>query len=137
MNHNYKLTDFKNIAKGVDTDIKERIVTINLWNVLKLPLILKERLEHIINSLITEYEHKNNTILSGENMELGVYLDIDTFKNELSISAYIGYSINEEYLHRKEVIAATDVDYPIIKQYFFNELTNYLTGEIMRIKKCA
>lgn len=137
MNHNYKLTDFKNIAKEVDTDIKERIVTINLWNVSRMPLILKERLESIINSLIAEYEHKNNTTLSLDNMELGVYLNIDTLENELSIVAYIGYSIDEECLHSKEVIVADDVDYHIIKRYFFNELDNYLSGEIMRIKKCA
>lgn len=137
MNHNYKLADFNNIAKEVDTDIKERIVTINLWNVSKMPLILKERLESIINSLIAGYEHRNNTILSLENMELGIYLNIDTLENELSIVAYIGYSIDEECLHSKEVIAVNDAGYHIIKKYFFNELDNYLSGEIMRIKKCA
>lgn len=48
MEHNYKLTDFKNIVNDSDTDILERIVSISLWNVEEMPVVIVHRVESMI-----------------------------------------------------------------------------------------
>lgn len=48
MEHNYKLTDFKNIVNDSDTDILERIVSISLWNVEEMPAVIVHRVESMI-----------------------------------------------------------------------------------------
>ena len=63
MEHNYKLTDFKNIVNDSDTDILERIVSISLWNVEEMPAVIVHRVESMINRMIAEHEKKNNIII--------------------------------------------------------------------------
>ena len=75
MNHNYKLTDFK-IVKEPDTDIYEQIVSVDLSNVLELPMVLAQRLENTINYMIAAYEEENGINIPLDNMELGMYMDI-------------------------------------------------------------
>lgn len=69
MNHNYKLTDFKNPEYETDIDLMDINVTIFLRNSLELPLVLEQRLEGIVNNLISEYEHENNSVIPLENMD--------------------------------------------------------------------
>lgn len=139
MNHNYKLEDFKNVVTETeDTDIKERIVSVNLCSVRELPIIIMQKLEKMINKMIADHEHEYDTVIPIENMELGIYMSIDTKENNLFLSAFIGYGmeLNEE-IYAKEIITAMDADYHIIKKYFFNELSHYLFEQIKRITKCV
>lgn len=136
MNHNYKLTDFK-IKTEADTDIHERIVSIDLSNVKQLPSIIIERLEILINKTVEEHEQKYNVTIPMDNAELGIYMDIDTQEHTLSLNAYVGYDINEEWIVGKEVMTTTDEDYSIIKKYFFNELSNYIFEQVRRIQGCV
>lgn len=136
MNHNYKLTDFK-IKTEADTDIHERIVSIDLSNVKQLPSIIIERLEILINKTVEEHEQKYNVTIPMDNAELGIYMDIDTQEHTLSLNAYVGYDINEECIVGKEVMTTTDEDYSIIKKYFFNELSNYIFEQVRRIQGCV
>lgn len=136
MNHNYKLTDFI-IKTEADTDIHERIVSIDLSNVKQLPSIIIERLEALVNSMIEEHEQKYNMTVPMDNAELGIYMDIDTQEHTLSLDAYVGYDLNEECIIGKEVMTAADTDYSIIKKYFFNELSNYIFEQIRRIQGCV
>lgn len=136
MNHNYKLTDFK-IKTEADTDIHERIVSIDLSNVKQLPSIIIERLEILINKTVEEHEQKYNVTIPMDNSELGIYIDVDTQEHTLSLNAYVGYDINEECIVGKEVMTTTDEDYSIIKKYFFNELSNYIFEQVRRIQGCV
>ena len=77
MNHNYALTDFK-IIKESDTDIYEQIVSVDLSNVMELPMVLVHRLENKINHMIAAYEEENGIYIPLDNMELGMHMDIDT-----------------------------------------------------------
>ena len=52
MNHKYKLSDFKRILEEPDTDINERIITVDLSNLKELPEIIIQRLEVIVNRMI-------------------------------------------------------------------------------------
>ena len=52
MNYKYKLSDFKRILEEPDTDIKERIITVDLSNLKELPEIIIQRLEVIVNRMI-------------------------------------------------------------------------------------
>lgn len=136
MSHNYKLTDFKNIATETDTDIKERMITINLSHVMELPTIIVQRLEKLINYMIRKHEQKHNIIIPIENVELGIFLDVDTLEGKMCLNAYIAYSIDEECIIGKEIISIDDVDYPIIKKYFFMELNQVVFMQLSKIEKC-
>lgn len=136
MEHNYKLEDF-NIVKETDTDIHERIVSINLSNVRELPTIIMQRLETLINKMITDHEKEHDVTIPMDNAELGIYMNIDTQEHTLSLDAYVGYDINKECVVGKEVMTAADEDYSIIKKYFFNELSNYIFKQIRRIQGCV
>ena len=136
MEHNYKLTDFKNIVNDSDTDILERIVSISLWNVEEMPAVIVHRVESMINKMIAEHEEKNNIIIPLEDMRLGMYMNIDTKENELSINFYIGYS-DMECITGKKIIVAENVDYAEIKQYFFDVLQLCVNEQIKKIRKCA
>ena len=136
MEHNYKLTDFKNIVNDSGTDILERIVSISLWNVEEMPAVIVHRVESMINRMIAEHEEKNNIIIPLEDMRLGMYMNIDTKENELSINVYIGYS-DMECITGKEIIVAENADYAEIKQYFFDVLQLCVNEQIKKIRKCA
>ena len=137
MEHNYKLTDFKNIVNDSGTDILERIVSISLWNVEEMPAVIVHRVESMINRMIAEHEGKNNIIIPLEDMRLGMYMNIDTKENELSINVYIGYYSDKECITGKEIIVAENVDYAEIKQYFFDVLQLCVNEQIKKIRKCA
>lgn len=136
MSHNYKLGDF-NIVTESDTDIHERIVSINLSSIKELPTIIVQRLETMINKMISEHEKENNVTIPTDNAELGIYMDIDTQEHTLSLNAYVGYDVEKECITGKEVMTAADEDYSIIKKYFFNELSNYIFEQIRRIQGCV
>ena len=136
MVHNYKLTDFRDVARECDTDILERIVSISLWNVEEMPAVIVHRVESMINRMIAEHEGKNNIIIPLEDMRLGMYMNIDTKENELSINVYIGYS-DMDCITGKEIIVAENVDYAEIKQYFFDVLQLCVNEQIKKIRKCA
>lgn len=136
MNHNYKLTDFK-IMKESDTDIYEQIISVDLSCIKELPIIIVQRLETMINNMIGGYEQEHNVTIPLETMELSMHMDIDTKSNELSINAYVGYSLDKECITAKEMITATDSDYEIIKKYFFSELNTYIFEQIRRIQGCV
>ncbi|MDD7378270.1 MAG: hypothetical protein SO445_04360 [Lachnospiraceae bacterium] len=137
MEHNYRLTDFRDVARECDTDILERIVSIDLGNVADLPAVLVHRLETIINKMIAEHEKKNNIIIPLEDMRLGMYMNIDTKENELSINVYIGYYSDKECITGKEIIIEENADYAEIKQYFFDVLQLCVNEQIKKIRKCA
>lgn len=137
MNHNYKLGDFRKITGEADTDIQERIVSVNLKNVKELKEIIIQRLENLINKLIAEHEQKYNVTIPLEDMDVSIGLSIDTEVKEFYFSTYIGYDINQEFLVGKEVMTAADEDYSIIKKYFFNELSNYIFEQVRHIQGCV
>ena len=137
MEHNYKLTDFKNIVNDSDTDILERIVSISLWNVEEMPAVIVHRVESMINRMIAEHEEKNNIIIPLEDMRLGMYMNIDTKENEFSIDVYIGYYSDKECITGKEIIVAENADCAEIKQYFFDVLQHCVDEQIKKIRKCA
>lgn len=140
MNYNYKITDFKNIAKEADTDIKERIVSVGLNEVSELPVCIIHKLENLINKIISDYEEKSGVVIPLDDMELGMYLEVDTLKRELSLNTYIGYSATEDCITGKEVIASDiwdNTDYLTIKKYFFMRLMDEVFEQIMEIEKCA
>ena len=137
MKHNYRLTDFKNIANNSDTDILERIVSISLWNVADLPVMIVHRVESMINRMIAEHEEKNNIIIPLEDMRLGMYMNIDTKENRFSIDTYIGCSSDKDCITGKEIIVAENADYAEIKQYFFDVLQLCVNEQIKKIRKCA
>lgn len=110
MSHNYKLGNFKIIA-GTDTDIHERIVSIDLSNVRELPSIIIERLESLINRMISEHEKEYNATIPMDNADLGIYMDIDTQEHTLSLNAYVGYDINKECVTGKEIMTAADYSF--------------------------
>lgn len=137
MSHNYRLEDFKNIVKETDADIKDRMVSVDLSNIKEIPSIIVSRLERIINRMISDYEQERNLTIPLEVMELGMYMNIDTVENELSLNAYIGYTIKEDCITGKEVITDSDEDYAVIKKFFFTELNHYVFEQLRRIEKCA
>lgn len=137
MNHNYKLTDFKNPEYETDTDLMDINVTIFLRNPLELPSVLEQRLEGIINNLISEYEHENNTVIPLDDMDLENCITVDTKINELFIEVFVGYDVSKELLHRKEIISADDEHYDIISKFFFNKLNDYVSEQIRRIEECV
>ena len=140
MNHNYKLTDFKNIVEEADTDIKERIVSVSLSEMSELPVCIIHKLENLINIMISDHEEKTGVVIPLENMELGMYLEVDTLKRELSLNTYIGYSITEDCITDKEVITSDiwdNTDYLTIKKYFFMKLLHEMAVQIVEIEKCA
>ena len=137
MSHNYRLEDFKNIVKETDADIKDRMVSVDLSNIKEIPSIIISRLEGIINRMISDYEQERNLTIPLDVMELGMYMNIDTVENELSLNAYIGYTIEEDCITEKEVITDSDEDYAVIKKFFFTELNHYVFEQLRRIEKCA
>lgn len=137
MNHNYKLTDFKNPKYETDTDLGDINVTICLRNPLELPSVLEKRLEDTINNLISECEQENNIIIPLENMDLENCITVDTDTKELLLEVFIGYDVSKELLHRKEVITAADEHYDIIRKFFFNKLNDYVSEQIRRIHNCV
>lgn len=137
MNHNYKLTDFRRMQGEADTDIHERMVSVDLMNVRDLPKIIVDRLETMINGIIADYEQKNNVVIPLDNMEISMQIEIDTQERELFLQAYIDYRSDRECLYGKEIISSDDEDYDVIKKYFLAELNNFVFGQIDRIAKSA
>lgn len=136
MKHNYKLTDF-NIKENNDTNIYERIVSIDLSKINELPSAIAERLEILINEMITAYEQKHDVIIPTDNAELGIYMEVDIKEHTLSLNTYVGYSPDEECVSGKEVVTASDSDYAVIKDYFFDELNKYINEQMEYIKECV
>ena len=136
MNHNYKLTDFK-IMKESDTDIYEQIISVDLSSIKELPVIIVQRLETTINNMIGGYEQEHNVTIPLETMELSMHMDIDTKSNELSINAYVGYSLDKECITGKEILSSADADYSVAKKFFFVELNNYIFEQVKRIQSCV
>lgn len=136
MNHNYKLADF-NILTEIDTELQERIVSIDLSNIKELPVIVMQRLENLLNKMITDYEQEHNVTIPLENMNVGVGLSIDTKDKEFYLSAYIGYDINEECIVGKEVITSDNEDYAVIKKYYLTELNHFVFIQLRKIEACA
>lgn len=132
---NYRLEDFK-IVENENTDIYERIVSVDLSKIKELPVIIVQRLETLINRMIEDHEQEHNVNIPLENMELGMHMDIDTQEQTLYLGAYVGYSIDEDCIVGKEVMTAADEDYYIIKKYFFSELNNCVLEQIKRIEGC-
>lgn len=137
MNHNYKLTDFRRMQGEADTDIHERMASVDLRNVRELPKIIVDRLETMINKTIADYEQENNVVIPLNDMEISMQIEVDTLERELFLQAYIGYRIDEDCLHGKEIISSDDEDYDVIKKYFLAELNNFVFGQIDRIAKSA
>ena len=140
MNHTYKITDFNYIVEEADADIKEQIVSVGLNDVSELPLCIVHRMENLINKMISDHEDKSGVIIPLENMELGMYLEVDTLRSELSLNAYIGYSDTEDCITGKEVITSDigdNTDYLNIKKYFFMKLMDEVFEQIAEIEKCA
>ena len=137
MNYKYKLSDFKRILEEPDTDIKERIITVDLSNLKELPEIIIQRLEVIVNRMIAEYEREHNPTISLEDTELGICIDLDTKEQELSLGAYVSYHPFKECITGKEIIAAADDDYYLIKKFFFKELNHYLFEQVRKIHNCV
>lgn len=137
MNHKYKLSDFKRILEEPDTDINERIITVDLSNLKELPEIIIQRLEVIVNRMIAEYETEHNMKISMEDTELGISIDLDTKEQELSIGAYVSYHPFKECITGKEIISAVDDDYSLIKKFFFKELNHYLFEQVRKIHNCV
>ena len=136
MSHNYKLGDF-NIVTESDTDIHERIVSINLSSIKELPTIIVQRLETMINKMISEHEKENNVIIPTDNAELGIYMDIDTQEHTLSLNAYVGYDVEKECITSKEVMTSAEEDYSLIKKFLFKELNHYLFEQVKRLQNCV
>ena len=137
MNYKYKLSDFKRILEEPDTDIRERIITVDLSNLKELPEIIIQRLEVIVNRMIADYETENNQTISLEDTELGICIDLDTKEHEISLSAYISYDPFKECITGKEIISAVDDDYSLIKKFFFKELNHYLFEQVKKIHNCV
>ena len=137
MNHKYKLSDFKRILEEPDTDINERIITVDLSNLKELPEIIIHRLETIINRMIADYETENNIAITMEDTELGICIDLDTKEHEISLSAYVSYHPFKECITGKEIIAAAEEDYSLIKKFFFKELNHYLFEQVKKIHNCV
>ena len=136
MNHNYKLTDFKNPEYETDTDLMDINVTIFMRNPLELPSVLEQRLEGIVNNLISEYEHENNIVIPLDDMELEICIEVNTREDSLSLLVYIGFE-GSELLYKKEIISADDEHYEIIRKFFFVKLNEYVSEQINRIEKSA
>lgn len=134
MNHNYKLTDFKNPEYETDTDLMDINVTVFLRNSLELPIVLQQRLEKIANNLIIEYERENNVVIPLKDMDLESCIEVNTKEDSLSLLVYIGFE-GSELLHRKEIISADDEHYDVIKRFFFVKLNEYVSEQIKRIEK--
>lgn len=137
MNHKYKLSDFKRILEEPDTDINERIVTVDLSIVEELPEIIIQRLETIVNRIIVNYETENNGTISLEDAELGICMEIDTKERKLSLGAYVSYDPFKECITGKESIDERDIDYSMIKIFFFKELSYCLYEQVKRIQGCV
>lgn len=137
MNHNYKLTDFTIMRGETDKDIYERFVSVDLRNVKELPIVIVDRLETMINNLIADYEQENNVVIPLNDMEISMQIEVDTQEKELFLQAYIGYRIDEDCLHGKEIISSDDEDYDVIKKHFLAELNNFVFEQIDRIAKSA
>lgn len=137
MNYKYKLSDFKRILEEPDTDINERIITVDLSNLKELPEIIIQRLEVIVNRMIADYETENNQTISLEDTELGICIDLDTKEQEISLSAYVSYHPFKECITGKEIIVAADDDYSLIKKFFFKELNHYLFEQVKRLQNCV
>lgn len=136
MSHKYKLEDF-NIIKETDTDIHERIVSINLSNVRELPTIIVQRLEMLINKMIADHEKEHNITIPMDNAELGIYMDIDTQEHTLSLDAYVGYDLEKECITGKEVMTATDADYQVIIKFYFRQLNEMVFEQLKKIYGCV
>ena len=137
MNHKYKLSDFKRILEEPDTDIKERIITVDLSNLKELPEVIIQRLEIIVNRMIAKYEREHNMEISMEDTELGICIELDTKEQELSLGAYVSYHPFKECITGKEIISAADDDYSLIKRFFFKELNHYLFEQVRKIHNCV
>ncbi|MBQ6995605.1 MAG: hypothetical protein IJN64_14130 [Lachnospiraceae bacterium] len=136
MSYNYKLGNFKNIATETDTDIKERMTTINLSHVKELPTSIVQRLEIMINNMIEKHEQEHNIIIPIENVELGIFLTVDTQEGKMFLDSYIAYSVDEECITGREIISVEDGDYSTFKKYFLTELNHCVFIQLRKIENC-
>lgn len=123
--------------KESDTDIYEQVISVDLSCIKELPIIIVQRLENMINKMITDHEKEHDVTIPMDNAELGIYMNIDTKEHTLSLDAYVGYDLEKECITGKEVMTAADEDYSIIKKYFFSELNTYIFEQIRRIQGCV
>lgn len=137
MNHNYRLADFKKPEFESDTDLRDIKVTMCLRNEEEMPVVLVQRLERIINALIAECEQENGIIIPLEDMDLENCITVDTNTKELLLEVFIGYDVSRELLYKREVIAAADSHYDIIRKFFFGKLNDYVAVQIRRIEECV
>ena len=136
MNHNYKLTDLKKKRECIDEiNLKDICVTVCLRNPLELPSILQKRYEEQVNNLIAEREEKKGIIIPTEDIEVECCITVDTIEKKLYVEVYVAYAWDEELLHGKEVIDASNEHYSIIKKLYFYKLNDYLAEQIRRIEE--
>lgn len=129
MKHNYKLTDFKRM-QGENSDIYdfENLASVDLTNVRELPTSIVIRLETMINRMITEYEQENNVVIPLDSMKISMQIEVDSDKRELYLQVFVGYRLEEECLHGKNIISSDNEDYDNIKKYFITEFTSLVLG---------
>lgn len=135
MSHNYRLTDFK-ITKDVnDIDLNEKVISVDLSDVKKIPSGIVPRLERMINEMIGEYEEKKAINIPLDSMELFMYVTANCF-NDLVVEIYIGLWCGEmDTIEKKESIGVSDEDYTVIKQYFVGELWNDTYEKLKKIEE--
>ena len=136
MNQKYGLKDFT-IVENPDTNIYERIVSLDLSKIEELHPVIVNKLEALVNVMIAEYEREHEENISVHEAELGIYMEIDTKEHILSLNAYIGYDYDKECIVGKKILTTIDEDYLIIKKFFFDELNKYILEQVKRIQKCV
>lgn len=125
MHHDYKITDFQCVEAEDITDLKESVVSVALNNTSPLPECIVSRMENIINRMISEHEEKTGLVIPLADMDLEMHIDADTMRGELSLNAYISYSLTEEFMTAREIVGYDTDDaeeYFIIKKYYIQEL---------------
>lgn len=135
MAYYYRITDFTMIMEERETDLRERLVTVGINDYSRLPDVLVIRIEHLIHTMLTEYERRNHSIpFSKEGMRLGMYMEADTDDGRLSIHAYICYSSKEDCLSASEYFERDKTDYFVIRHFFLQELMGSVLRQVERIQ---
>lgn len=62
--------------------------------------------------------------------------EVDTQERELSLQVYIGFDIDKDCLHGKEIICSDDKDHLVIKNYYMTKLEHLVIEQIRKIKNC-
>ena len=94
-------------------------------------------MEKLINTIITQSGEEHNINIFQDSAEVGIYIEIDTKERELSLGAYISYDSFKECINGKESIVGNDIDYSLIKKFFFKELNHYLFEQVKRLQNCV